>query len=67
MQSLLTSAVYSWLSTKSLEHKQETCVISSSVQYIACHVGYLTSRKEDNNISGSVSPHYFTYKLNFIG
>lgn len=47
-------------SSKSLEHKQETCIISSPVHYITLLVVHLmTYWKEDNNVD-ECFPHCFT-------
>lgn len=52
---LVIQSVFAWAvlqSSKNLEHKQETCVISSPVSYIALLVGHLvTSGKEDIHVN----------------
>ena len=56
MSSVQQCVVVSLTSNNSLEHKQETYVISSAEQYIALVAGFLmTSRKEDKNVNVSVS------------
>lgn len=61
---LVIQSVFAWAvlqSSKNLEHKQETCVISSPVSYIALLVGHLMmSGKEDIHVNVNQF-HIFTF------